>query len=82
MNTATITELRKNIFSYVDQAIAYSQPLTISTKRGNAVLLSESDYNDLMETLTLLSIPVMRKEITEGLAAPLTECVSEDEVSW
>lgn len=82
MNIASITELRKNIFNYVDQTIAFNQPLTVSTKRGNAVLLSENDYNDLLETLQLLSNPAMHKEIVDGLATPLSDCVSEDEVKW
>lgn len=49
---------------------------------GNAVLLSEEDYNRLMETLHLSSIPAVREAIVKGLHPPLSECLREDEVDW
>jgi len=45
----------------------------ITGKRGNAVLLAESDRTAIVETLHLVSIPGMRDSIVEGLATPISE---------
>jgi PHD/YefM family antitoxin component YafN of YafNO toxin-antitoxin module len=50
----------------------------VTTKEGNAVVLSEDDYNALQETLHLVSIPGMREKIREGMATPLSDCVADD----
>ncbi len=43
-------------------------------------LESEKDYNGLMETLYLSSVPAMKEKIIEGLHTPLNECLPENEV--
>lgn len=82
MINTTITNLRKNLFSLLEQTIRFNEPITVSTKDGNAIILSEEDYRGLMETLYLCSVPNMRECIMVGLKTPLTECVAEDEVNW
>lgn len=62
MTTTNITNFRKNAFNYVEQTIKYNEPLNISTKDGDAVLLSAEDYSGLMETLYLVSVPGMREK--------------------
>lgn len=81
MNT-NITNFRKNIFSLLEQTIKYNEPVNISTKEGNAVIISEEDYNGLMETVYLSSIPHQREKIIEGLRTPLDDCLPENEVEW
>ena len=51
MTNINITNFRKNIYSIIDQIIKYNEPVNICTKNGNAVIISEEDYNNLMETL-------------------------------
>ena len=80
MLNTNITNFRKNIFSMLEQTIKYNEPVNISTKDGNAVIISEEDYNSLMETLYLYSIPEQREKIIEGLNTPIEECVAENEV--
>ena len=82
MTTTNITNFRKNAFNYVEQTIKYNEPLNISTKDGDAVLLSAEDYSGLMETLYLVSVPGMREKIMDGLKQPLNECLDEDVVEW
>lgn len=82
MTTTNITNFRKNAFNYVEQTIRYNEPLNISTKDGNAVLLSEEDYSGIMETLYLVSMPGMREKIMEGMSTPLEDCVDEAAVEW
>ena len=45
MATTNVTELRKNLFSTIDSVIKFNEPVQVVTKNGNAVLLSEEDYN-------------------------------------
>ena len=82
MLNTNITNFRKNIFSMLEQTIKYNEPVNISTKDGNAVIISEEDYNSLMETLYLYFIPEQREKIIEGLNTPIEECVAENEVEW
>jgi PHD/YefM family antitoxin component YafN of YafNO toxin-antitoxin module len=82
MLNTNITNFRKNIFGLLEQTIKYNEPVNISTKDGNAVIISEEDYNGLMETLHLCSIPGMKETIIEGMNTPLDKCVPENEVEW
>lgn len=76
------TNLRKNLFTTLEQVIHFNEPIHVSTKDGNAVILSEEDYNSLTETLFLSSMPEMRQKIQEGLHTPVSECIPEDKVQW
>ncbi|SMP65222.1 type II toxin-antitoxin system Phd/YefM family antitoxin [Anoxynatronum buryatiense] len=82
MYNTNITNFRKNLFVILEQTIKYNEPVNITTKDGNAVIISEEDYNGLMETLHLSSVPGMKEKIAEGLGTPINECVPEDEVKW
>lgn len=82
MLNTNITNFRKNIFGMLEQTIKFNEPVNISTKYGNAVIISEEDYNGLMETLYLSSVPAMKEKIIEGLHTPLDECLPETEVQW
>ncbi|MEG6572904.1 type II toxin-antitoxin system Phd/YefM family antitoxin [[Clostridium] cellulosi] len=82
MININITNFRKNIFGILEQTIKYNEPVNVSTKDGNAVILSEEDYNGLIETLHLSSIPNVKEQIIEGMKTPASECVPEDEVEW
>jgi prevent-host-death family protein len=64
------TEARKRLYALIDEVGDSHEPVQITGKRGNAVLLSEADWNAIQETLHLVSIPGMRESILEGLATP------------
>ena len=66
--TVTATEARQNLFKLVKKSVKGHVPVRISSKEGDAVLVSEEDYEGLLETLELLSIPGMRKSIQEARA--------------
>ena len=75
MTNTNITAFRKNLFGYVEQAVTYGEIVNVSTKNGNAVLMSEDDYKGLMETVHLCSIPGMVDSIKAAQAEPVEECV-------
>jgi len=82
MQNVNITNFRKNIYKMMESAIKYNEPINICTKNGNAVLISEEDYNGLMETLYIESIPGLKEEILEAANEPIEECIPEEEVEW
>jgi len=71
------TEARSKLYSLIDKAATTHQPIVITGKRGNAVLVSEEDWNAIAETVHLLSIPGMRESIKEGLKQNTSECSKE-----
>ena len=66
MTITNITELRKKLYGTIDSVIKFNEPVQVTTKNGNAVLLSESDYNSLLETVYLMSQAGLVKRIKEG----------------
>ena len=82
MTTTTITNFRKNVYSMVENTVRFNEPVNITTKDGNAVMISEEEYLGLIETLYLTSVPGMKEKLVEGLNTPLTETISEEEVDW
>ena len=80
MKTISITEARKQIYKLIDQASEMHEPIQITGKRSNAVLVSEEDWRSIQETLYLLSVPGMRESIIKGLKTPLDD-TSED-LNW
>ena len=82
MLNVNVTNFRKNIFSLLEQTIKYDEPLNISTKDGNAVLLSEEEYLLMATSLSLLSNPAMKEKLIEGKNTPLAECIPEEKVEW
>jgi prevent-host-death family protein len=80
MTILSATEARSNLYRLIDQASSSHEPIIITGKRGNAVLLSEEDWKSIQETLFLLSIPGMRDSIREGLATPIDDC--QEELDW
>ena len=73
MASISATEARKRLYALIDEVGDSHEPVQITGKRGNAVLLSEADWNAIQETLQLVSIPGMRESILEGLATPAEE---------
>lgn len=77
MQTLTASEARANLYKLIDQANESHEPITITGKRSNAVLLSAEDWSAIQESLFLLSVPGMRDSIIEGLTTPADECSKE-----
>ena len=80
MTTISATEARKQLYKLLDEVSQSHEPIQITGKRGNAVLVSEDDWRAVQETLYLVSIPGMRESILEGMAMPADEL--EGELDW
>ena len=77
MNILNVTEARSKLYSLIDETTSTHKPIVITGKRGNAVLISEEDWNSISETLYLLSIPGMRQSIKDGLEENPSDCLKE-----
>jgi antitoxin YefM len=62
-NLITASEARAGLYRLMDEAAESHQPIMISGKRTNAVLLSADDWNAIQETLFLLAVPGMRESM-------------------
>jgi antitoxin YefM len=80
MTTIPVTTARANLYQLIDETVRSHEPVVIKGKRGNAVLLSESDWSALVETLHLVSLPGMRQSIQDGMNEQLAEC--SPELEW
>ena len=80
MTTLNATEARSKLYALIDETSTSHQPIVITGKRGNAVLLAEEDWNAINETLHLLSTPGMRESIRDGMDTKLDEC--SQELDW
>ncbi|KXB66360.1 toxin-antitoxin system, antitoxin component, PHD family [Parvimonas sp. KA00067] len=79
MINTTITNFRKNLFSYVESAVEYNDILNISTKNGNAILINEEEYIGLIETLYLISNPESKEKLDYAIDLKVEDC---EEFSW
>ena len=76
MQILSASNARTNLYRLIDEAAASHQPLVITGKRNNAVLVSQEDWAAMQETLFLLSIPNMRESLHEGMATPASDLSS------
>ena len=68
MTELTATEARRNLFQLLRKSLKGHVPIKITSKEGDAILISEEDYENLLETLQLLSKPGLRESIKEARA--------------
>ena len=80
MTVLKASEARARLYRLIDEAAQSHEPVFISGKRRNAVLLSEEDWRSIQETLYLLSIPGMRRSIVDELKTPVSKCSKK--ISW
>jgi antitoxin YefM len=77
LKTISVTKARAKLYKLLDEAKSSGEPIQITGKRTNGVLISEDDWRAISETLFLLSIPGMRESIRDGLMTPIDECSTE-----
>jgi antitoxin YefM len=77
MTSLTASKARSKLYRLIDETALSHQPVIISGKRAQAVLLSADDWNAIQETLYLLSIPGMRESIRKGLKTPVEKCAKD-----
>ena len=74
MTSLTASQARAQLYRLLDLTASSHEPVQITGKRSNAILVSEEDWQAIHETIYLLSIPGMRESIRRGLKTPLKKC--------
>ncbi len=84
MYNTNITNARANLYNLVNMAIDDSEVININTKNGNALLISEDDYNSLLETIYIMQDKETMKTIKEAKENMKNKdyWVDESEVNW
>jgi prevent-host-death family protein len=77
MTTMTATQARARLYALLDETAASHEPIQITGKRNNGVLLSADDWRSVQETLHLAAIPGMKNSIVKGLKTPVSKCSRE-----
>lgn len=70
----TATEARQNLYGFIQQVNDVHVPIQITSKKGNAFLVSEADWAAIQETLYLSSMPKVKKAILDGMKEPINKC--------
>jgi len=77
MSIMNATTARNNFFKLIEEALTTHEPVVVTGKTGNVVILSEEDWRSIEETLYLSNITGMKEKIVKGLNTPLDECVED-----
>ncbi len=80
MQTINATNARSNLYKLIDNTNTSNEPIKITGKRGDAVLISDDNWRAIQETLYLLSIPNMRESIIEGINTNIEDC--SEKLEW
>ena len=82
MLNTNATALRKNLFGLLSNTIKYNETINVSTKDGNAVILSEEEYIGMLATLELCADSGLKAKILAGKEESVDDCVDIGEVKW
>ena len=70
-HTISATDARAKLYKLLTEVNTSHSPITITGKSGNAVLVSEDDWNAVMETVALHSVPGLVEDINSGRDEPI-----------
>lgn len=76
-STINSTQARSNLYKLIDEVATSHNPVIITGKKHNVVLVAQNDWDSIQETLYLTSIPGMRESIVEGLNESIEHCSKE-----
>ncbi len=76
----SVSQVRKDIYNVMDETAQSHEPVLITGKRNNVVMLSQEDWNAIEETLYLNSIPNMASSIQESMSADDSEFT--EDIEW
>ncbi|MGR3319426.1 MAG: type II toxin-antitoxin system Phd/YefM family antitoxin [Candidatus Anammoxibacter sp.] len=80
MSILSASQARANLYRIIDETAESHEPVLITGKRNNAVLISEDDWKAIQETIYLNSIPGLPASIIKGMKTPLEKC--SEKLDW
>lgn len=82
MQTYNVTAARTSLYNILNEVNENHEPVQITGKNGNAVVISEKDWKSIEETLCLYAVPDLVMELKESLCEDIQYMKSADEVEW
>lgn len=82
MQIVSISTGRANLFNLAQTTIESHEPIVMTGKHGNVVLLSEEDFRAIQETLHLQSIPNLVEDVNAGKKASKKDLATRDQLPW
>jgi antitoxin YefM len=82
MESINITNARNNLFNIAKSTLESHEPVTITTKVGDVVMISKEDYESLQETLYLHTNKGLAREAMRLKSADDSEFGTRDELEW
>ncbi len=76
----SVSQARANIYNLMDETAQTHEPILITGKRNNVVMISQEDWNAIEETLYLNSIPNIASSIQEAMNASDSEF--SENIEW
>lgn len=77
MINLNISKARAELYKLASSCLKYNDIVNINTKEGNVIMLSEDDYNSLMESLYLSGIKGVYEDIEEAVNTPTSDFIKE-----
>ena len=71
MTTINATEARADLYNLIESAL--DEPVRITSKRGTVIMMSEQEWENIMETIYLMGVPGLEDDIKEGRSVPESE---------
>jgi antitoxin YefM len=82
METIIIDQPTFDLAQLIAKINEKQQPILIQETTGNAVLISEQEWNEIQETLYIQSISGLAESILQAAATPLEDCISVENIEW
>lgn len=80
MQHITANTARSEFESILNNVVKHGDSISIATDDGAAILVSQEEWNGMLETLYLQVVPGISESIKKGMETPLSECVPLSEV--
>ena len=80
MKQLSASDARVDLLKLIDHAAESHEPIRITGQSNSAILISESDWSSIQETLFLLSVPGMRESMRQGMDASADACSTK--IEW
>jgi prevent-host-death family protein len=82
MDLFSVRQARDNLYKLVDEVAEHHKPVVITGRRNHAVLISKDDWDAIVESLYLNSIPQMVDSIQQAAQEPIEECTDLEDLDW
>jgi len=73
---------RENPLETIEQAVTLGEIYNISTPTGNAIIISEQEFRNILATLEIDANTYLREKLLEGMQIPKAELIDEGDVVW